>query len=685
MAISVSFGSNNAYTITLDWAQVSQSITGNTSSVKFTCTIKSNGTASFRGYGRTDTLTVGGKTFKPAHGEFTVPAGGSVKLWDYTATIAHDSDGSFKSKVISCGVLIDTTFSSSGYVGTVTATGTINLDTIARASSISVSALTLEQYNNATITTADSSFRHDIYLKVGDVSKCIKYDTVGGAVKLWPEIEQFAPAITSAASAKGTLTIYTFSADRASIGSKEYEVTVKVPDLAKPDVSLGWASADYYNSGTPAASIAAFVQGYSKAQIMFDADRISLKYGARLKQYKISCDGVTQNGTGPYLRTGVLSGTSAKIVCTVEDSRGYTASETVTVGVLPYARPTLTGISLYRASSDGSAASDGTRIYAKATLKYSDLNGLNACRLNAYYRAQSGSYGDAIQLESDVGAIIMDSAAINQTYVAKIVAEDNLGNSASYEATIPTDSVAFHIRDGGNGAAFFKYAEKDGVLEVNGALELAEALGIAYGGTGVKTVPELVKTVFNNSYSAVNITSGYPTAPGIYRTIGTNIFSNLVPGSYYGILVIFKAYYAMHTYMDAYNNVYIGRSGDTFAEPTSWDCLTDRTSMKKLWTNSNPANEFAGQTVSVDLSEYDLYEVIYAPTTSYTTREMSVTARVGKGCMMVGVWADTGKMFHRSATGSSSTGITFGAAYADKTSNNAYCIPLAVYGIRGVK
>lgn len=684
MAISVSFGSNNVYTITLDWTQVSQSITGNTSSVKFTCTIKSNGTASFRGYGRTDTLTVGGKTFKPAHGEFTVPAGGSAKLWDYTATISHDVDGSFKSKAISCGVLIDTTFSSSGYVGTVTATGTINLDTIARASSISVSALTLEQYNNATITTADSSFRHDIYLKVGDVSKCIKYDTVGGAVKLWPEIEQFAPAITSAASAKGTLTIYTFSAGRASIGSKEYEVTVKVPDLAKPDVSLGWASADYYNSGTPAASIAAFVQGYSKAQIVFDADRISLKYGARLKQYKISCDGVTQNGTGPYLRTGVLSGTSAKIVCTVEDSRGYTASETVTVGVLPYARPTLTGISLYRASSDGSAASDGTRIYAKATLKYADLNGLNACRLNAYYRAQSGSYGDAIQLESDVGAIIMDSAAINQTYVAKIVAEDNLGNAASYEATIPTDSVAFHIRDGGNGAAFFKYAEKDGVLEVNGALELVEALEIASGGTGVNSLPDLNQLVFGHGLGAG--VRAYPTKPGIYRSIGTDIFSNMTQThSTYGVLVIMQATYAMHLYVDSSNTVFVGRSGDTFAEPTSWDCLTDRTSMKKLWTNSNPANEFAGQTVSVDLSEYDLYEVIYAPTTSYTTREMSVTARVGKGCMMVGVWADTGKVFHRSATGSSSTGISFGAAYADKASNNAYCIPLAVYGIRGVK
>lgn len=684
MAISVSFGSNNVYTITLDWTQVSQSITGNTSSVKFTCTIKSNGTASFRGYGRTDTLTVGGKTFKPAHGEFTVPAGGSVKLWDYTATIAHDVDGSFKSKAISCGVLIDTTFSSSGYVGTVTATGTINLDTIARASSISVSALTLEQYNNATITTADGSFRHDIYLKVGDVSKCIKYDTVGGAVKLWPEIEQFAPAITSSASAKGTLTIYTFSAGRASIGSKEYEVTVKVPDLAKPDVSLGWASADYYNSGTPAASIAAFVQGYSKAQIVFDADRISLKYGARLKQYKISCDGVTQNGTGPYLRTGVLSGTSAKIVCTVEDSRGYTASETVTVGVLPYTRPTLTGISLYRASSDGSAASDGTRIYAKATLKYSDLNGLNACRLNAYYRAQSGSYGDAIQLESDVGAIIMDSAAINQTYVAKIVAEDNLGNAASYEATIPTDSVAFHIRDGGNGAAFFKYAEKDGVLEVNGALELVEALEIASGGTGVNSLPDLNQLVFGHGLGAG--VRAYPTKPGIYRSIGTDIFSNMTQThSTYGVLVIMQATYAMHLYVDSSNTVFVGRSGDTFAEPTSWDCLTDRTSMKKLWTNSNPANEFAGQTVSLDLSEYDLYEVIYAPTTSYTTREMSVTARVGKGCMMVGVWADTGKVFHRSATGSSSTGITFGAAYADKASNNTYCIPLAVYGIRGVK
>ena len=589
MAISVNFGTNNAYTITLDWEQVSQSITGNTSSVKFTCTIKSNGTASFHGYGKSDTLTVGGKTYKPAHGDFTVPAGGSVKLWDYTATIAHDSDGSFKSKVISCGVLIDTTFSSSGYVGTVTATGTITLDTIARASSISVSALTLEQYNNATITTADSSFRHDIYLKVGDVSKCIKYDTAGGAVKLWPEIEQFAPAITSAASAKGTLTIYTFSAGRASLGSKSYDVTVKVPSSAAPTVSLGWANISYYNEGTAAAGIAAFVQGYSKAQVTFDASKITLQYGASVKSYKISCGGIT-DGASPYL-TGVLTGTSAEIVCTVTDSRGYTASETLDIVLLPYSKPKLADISLYRSDADGAADSAGLCIYAKAKLTYSALDGLNACPLLGFFRLQAGSYPESgTEMQSGVGALLTEAAANTSTYVAKIVATDSLGNSVSYEATIPTDSVAFHIRDGGKGAAFGKYAESDNLLEVDWDLKV----------------------------------NGNLTVPGGF------------------------------------------------------------VQQKLLWENDSPSSSFDGQTVSVDLSSYDMYEIIYGPNTSYYTREMSMKARVGKGMVLIGLWADTDRIFHRGVTAASG-GLTFGNAWENKANNNAYCIPIAIYGIRGVK
>ena len=43
---------------------------------------------------------------------------------------------------------------------------------------------------------------------------------------------------------------------------------------------------------------------------------------------------------------------------------------------------------------------------------------------------------------------------------------DSLGNSARYEENIPTEKVAFHLKEGGKGAAFGKAAETEGLLEL---------------------------------------------------------------------------------------------------------------------------------------------------------------------------------------------------------------------------
>lgn len=100
-----------------------------------------------------------------------------------------------------------------------------------------------------------------------------------------------------------------------------------------------------------------------------------------------------------------------------------------------------------------------------------------------------------------------------------------------------------------------------------------------------------------------------------------------------------------------------------------------------LWENASPTNEFNQQTISIPLGEYDMYKILYAPSTAYSTREMSMDARVGNGCVLVGMWADSDTIFHRSVA-SSTTGVTFYAAYANKAQSNSCCIPLAVYGIK---
>ena len=262
-SIAKNFGSNDAYTVRLELTAAEPSVENNRTALHFACWLVSNrASATFTGQARTDTLTVAGVTLHPNHGYYVLPGGGSVLLWQSDVTVSHDSDGSFSEKAVSCGVMIDTTFSSSGYIGTVTAEGTMTLTAIPRASSMSVGELTLGTTGSAAITAASAYFRHDIYLTVGGASVCLLYDRQGGgSVGITPSIGDFAPQITDAAAKTGTLTLYTFDANRNALGSKNYDVTVKVPSSAAPSVASGWASAAYDNAGTAAASIDAFVQG----------------------------------------------------------------------------------------------------------------------------------------------------------------------------------------------------------------------------------------------------------------------------------------------------------------------------------------------------------------------------------------------------------------------------------------
>lgn len=94
---------------------------------------------------------------------------------------------------------------------------------------------------------------------------------------------------------------------------------------------------------------------------------------------------------------------------------------------------------------------------------------------------------------------------------------------------------------------------------------------ISNGGTGATNAAHANQNLFNSGDLAYANVTVYPTVPGIYRTVGTNIFSNLTDShSNYGVLIIFKAVYALHLYIDANGYFFWGYSGDDFREPTNW-------------------------------------------------------------------------------------------------------------------
>ena len=441
----------------------------------------------------------------------TVYSGGTYSdITDYrektfasgTMEIDHESDGS-------------KTFTVAAFSGWLYGNGDYNapaqsfeLPTIPRATVPSVGAATIGEEVTISLPRAASTFTHTLTYSFGSAS-----GTIGSALgtsAVWRLPESLAAQIPHDPGGTGTLTCVTYSGSTL-IGSKTIAFTATVPGSMKPALTTGWATVTYDNSGTKASGIRAWVQGYSKARAEFDAGRITCKQGASVRGYSITYLGKTVSES-PY-RTETIGGTAATVRCTVTDSRGLSAYEDFEIAIHPYAPPALTGARLYRADGDGAASDSGTHIAGRATANYSSIGGENAATIRGYWKAVGGSYGSGEALSSGVTGIISGSAVISadRSYVAKLVITDSLGNTAEFEDSIPTERVAFHLKEGGNGAAFGKVAEQEELLDVvwdarfredvqvDGALQVGGKLTV-----GGKTLVDLIYPVgsvyisFNN-------------------------------------------------------------------------------------------------------------------------------------------------------------------------------------------
>ena len=396
----------------------------------------------------------------------TVYSGGTYSdITDYreetfasgTMEIDHESDGS-------------KTFTVSAFSGWLYGNGDYNapaqsfeLPTIPRATVPSMGAATIGEEVTISLPRVSGTFTHTLTYSFGSAS-----GTIGSALgtsAVWRLPESLAAQIPHDPGGTGTLTCVTYSGSTL-IGSKTIAFTASVPGSMKPALTPGWATVTYDNSGTKASAIRAWVQGYSKARAVFDDSRITCKQGASVRGYSITYLGKTITES-PY-RTETMGGTAATVRCTVTDSRGLSAYEDFEIAIHPYAPPAITGARLYRADGDGAASDSGTHIAGRATANYSSIGGENAAAIRGYWKAVGGSYGSGEALSSGVTGIISGSAVISadRSYVAKLVITDSLGNTAEFEDSIPTERVAFHLKEGGNGAAFGKAAEQDELLDV---------------------------------------------------------------------------------------------------------------------------------------------------------------------------------------------------------------------------
>ena len=402
-------------------------------------------------------------------GGVTVYAGGTYSnITDYkehtlasgTLEVSHESDGS---KTLTVAAFSGQVWKDTGYLTATAAAQSFQLTAIPRATEPVMGAATMGETVRISLPRASSAFTHTLSYVFGSASGAIAENA--GTEVLWTVPESLAAQIPDSPGGTGTLTCKTYNGGTL-IGTKTISFTATVPQSMKPALTNGWAEVTYDNSGTKASGIAAWVQGYSKAKALFDSTKIACKQGASIAKYAVTYLGKTVEES-PY-RTDTISATSATVRCAVTDSRGLTAWEDVTVELESYAPPMLVGAALYRADGEGAAADSGTHIAGLATAKFSSIGGRNTATIKGYWKSVGGSYGEGVTLPfGAVGLVTGDvEIAADRSYTAKIVVTDSLGNSTEFEENIPTEQVAFHLKEGGKGAAFGKAAEQDELLDV---------------------------------------------------------------------------------------------------------------------------------------------------------------------------------------------------------------------------
>ena len=318
-------------------------------------------------------------------------------------------------------------------------------------------------------------------------------------------------------------------------GSNTVYLTLYPPDGAAPTVESGWVSVSRDNSAIP--DVSAWVKGYSKAKITFDPDKVTGNYGATISKFSVLYGGVRTEAVDNEATTGTLADVNAAVFCTVTDSRGNSTTEEIVVPVLDYAPPTITGAEIFRCDGALLPADEGVHIAAKATAGCTSLDGANSVTLTAAYKAVGAAdYGAEVALESGVAGMVTgsDDVSTMQSYLVRLTATDRLGVTTTFEKAVPTKAVTFHLKNGGKGAAFGKYAETDELFECqwdasfSGNASFAGQMKIG-GKTLAEVITEVVKPMIPK---ALDINGVYPVG-SIYMTLSDNEPETLFPGTYW--------------------------------------------------------------------------------------------------------------------------------------------------------
>ena len=202
-------------------------------------------------------------------------------------------------------------------------------------------------------------------------------------------------AMASVKSFTGTIELVTKSGSTQIGSASTCTCTIRTSQANSGPSLSGFTFADSYSTTTAITdNNQVLIQDYSRLTVT--PGTATARNGASIVSYSAVCSGVTKsNTTGAALSLGTIGTSGTRdITLTVTDSRGYTASVTQSVTVVPYSKPRVSSVSLRRTNDietemqlvfNGSISPitvDGTQknslLYARYRYKLTSASSYNA-------------------------------------------------------------------------------------------------------------------------------------------------------------------------------------------------------------------------------------------------------------------------------------------------------------------
>jgi hypothetical protein len=217
---------------------------------------------------------------------------------------------------------------------------------------------------------------------------------------------------------------------------------------------------------------------------------------AGISKYVVECNGKSAQSTssGNFSIGAVNSNRNVELKLTVTDTRGLTASKTITVTMLSHSTPNAT-VTLQRLNN----YEDETYLTVDGSV--SSVNGKNTMAIKYRYKQSGGSYGSYVNINDNQKYTF--SLDKNNAYIFNVVVTDALGSTFNQEFVLDKGMFPLFIDTEKNSVGINCFPANEMSLEVNGL--------------DISTIKEFTKTY--------KLTANTWTDTGIY-------YNHLATGTY---------------------------------------------------------------------------------------------------------------------------------------------------------